>query len=207
MAKAILPPLRETTRFDFTYNGYGQRIQKKYTSTTGSNSVLGDSMTNETHDYSYDLNGRLIKEDISIKYKDGVTSQKTIEYLYDGSEIVGFIYTNLGTSSTYYYDKNQYGDVIAILDNNCSAVVKYKYDAYGNCTPYAVNDFNIAAINPIRYRGYYFDTGLDFYYLNARYYNPQWRRFISPDSTDYLDTETHMDVMWELFKTANHTNK
>ena len=26
-------------------------------------------------------------------------------------------------------------------------------------------------------------------YLNARYYNPQWRRFISPDDTAYLDPE------------------
>ena len=28
------------------------------------------------------------------------------------------------------------------------------------------------------------------YYLNARYYNPQWRRFISPDDTAYLDPES-----------------
>jgi RHS repeat-associated protein len=27
------------------------------------------------------------------------------------------------------------------------------------------------------------------YYLNARYYNHQWRRFISPDGTSYLDPE------------------
>ena len=44
--------------------------------------------------------------------------------------------------------------------------------------------------NPIRYRGYYYDRETGLYYLNARYYNPQWRRFISPDSPDYLDPET-----------------
>ncbi len=27
------------------------------------------------------------------------------------------------------------------------------------------------------------------YYLNSRYYNPQWRRFISPDDTGYIDPE------------------
>ena len=27
-------------------------------------------------------------------------------------------------------------------------------------------------------------------YLNARYYNPEWRRFISPDDTAYIDPET-----------------
>ena len=27
-------------------------------------------------------------------------------------------------------------------------------------------------------------------YLNSRYYNPEWRRFISPDDTAYIDPET-----------------
>ena len=32
-----------------------------------------------------------------------------------------------------------------------------------------------------------YETNL--YYLNARYYNPEWRRFISPDDTEYLNPE------------------
>ena len=44
--------------------------------------------------------------------------------------------------------------------------------------------------NPIRYRGYYYDKETNLYYLNSRYYNPEWRRFISPDNPDYLDPET-----------------
>ena len=39
----------------------------------------------------------------------------------------------------------------------------------------------MAEINPIRYRGYYFDTETNWYYLETRYYNPEWCRFISPD--------------------------
>ena len=42
--------------------------------------------------------------------------------------------------------------------------------------------------NPFRYRGYYYDTETGFYYLNARYYNPELGRFISSDNV--LDTET-----------------
>ena len=64
-------------------------------------------------------------------------------------------------------------------------------DAFGNCTiASGTTDQALAKANPIRYRGYYYDTDTGLYYLNARYYNPQWRRFISPDSTDYLDPET-----------------
>ena len=47
----------------------------------------------------------------------------------------------------------------------------------------------IASRNPIRYRGYYYDEDTKLYYLNARYYCPEWRRFISPDDTAFLDPE------------------
>ncbi|WP_242944645.1 RHS repeat-associated core domain-containing protein [Pseudobutyrivibrio sp. OR37] len=36
--------------------------------------------------------------------------------------------------------------------------------------------------NPLRYRGYYYDSETGFYYLNARYYDPKIHRFISADS-------------------------
>jgi RHS repeat-associated protein len=48
----------------------------------------------------------------------------------------------------------------------------------------------IAAKKPIRYRGYYYDQDTKLYFLNARYYSPEWRRFISPDDTAYLDPES-----------------
>ena len=41
----------------------------------------------------------------------------------------------------------------------------------------------------VGYRGYYYDRETKLYYLNARYYNPEWRRFISPDDTAYLGVE------------------
>ena len=69
-------------------------------------------------------------------------------------------------------------------------MVKYEYDAWGNCNRYASSNVDLAHVNPIRYRSYYYDQNTGLYYLNARYYNPQWRRFISPDDTAYLDPET-----------------
>ncbi|MBR2926429.1 MAG: RHS repeat-associated core domain-containing protein, partial [Clostridia bacterium] len=77
-----------------------------------------------------------------------------------------------------------------IYDTNGVRKVKYNYDAWGNCTVSSqTTDAVLARVNPIRYRGYYYDVGTGLYYLNARYYNPQWRRFISPDSTEYIDPE------------------
>lgn len=59
---------------------------------------------------------------------------------------------------------------------------------WGNCT--ISGNTTVAKANPIRYRGYYYDEDTGLYYCNARYYSPKWRRFISPDSTAYLDAES-----------------
>ena len=40
---------------------------------------------------------------------------------------------------------------------------------------------HIANVNPLRYRGYYYDTETGFYYLNSRYYDPETGRFINAD--------------------------
>ena len=40
----------------------------------------------------------------------------------------------------------------------------------------------VGVLNPYRYRGYRYDTETGFYYLQSRYYNPEWGRFINTDS-------------------------
>ena len=44
----------------------------------------------------------------------------------------------------------------------------------------------MASINPIRYRGYYFDGDTGLYYLKSRYYDPELARFINAD--DYVSS-------------------
>ena len=44
----------------------------------------------------------------------------------------------------------------------------------------------MAVLNPIRYRGYFYDTETGFYYLNSRYYDPEIGRFINADG--YVST-------------------
>ena len=75
-------------------------------------------------------------------------------------------------------------------------MVKYKYKVWGNHkvfnpdgTENTDEDF-IGNINPIRYRGYYYDRESGMYYLQTRYYDPEIGQFISPDSPKYLDPES-----------------
>ena len=93
------------------------------------------------------------------------------------------------------YRKNLFGDITAIYDRD-TCVAKYAYDAYGVCkvmnpdgTENTDDDF-IGNVNPIRYRGYYYDVGTGFYYLQTRYYDPQTGRFLNMDGLEYLDPET-----------------
>ena len=105
--------------------------------------------------------------------------------------MIGLVFNRNGSENVYYYHRNLQGDVIGIYDTNGTKVVEYAYDAWGNCsTTSATTNYVLASANPIRYRGYYFDVETSWYFLNARYYNPDWRRFISPDSTSYIDPET-----------------
>jgi RHS repeat-associated protein len=89
----------------------------------------------------------------------------------------------------YYYLRNLQGDVTGIYDSNGNVVAKYLYDTWG--TIVSVTDANgneitdpahIGNMNPIRYRGYYYDTEIGYYYLQSRYYNPEWGRFLNADA-------------------------
>ena len=83
----------------------------------------------------------------------------------------------------FYYLYNVQGDVIAIVRAATGQVVaKYSYDAWGNCTVTNATGYAVGDKNPFRYRGYYYDTETGLYYLNSRYYSPEFGRFISADN-------------------------
>ena len=91
------------------------------------------------------------------------------------------IYNDGSTSTLYYYVLNAQGDVIALLNADGKIAASYDYDAWGNCTVYDSSDAAIGDLNPLRYRGYYYDAETGFYYLQSRYYDPANCRFINAD--------------------------
>lgn len=75
------------------------------------------------------------------------------------------LYRGDGTIKTHY-EYDSWGRVLSVTDEN------------GN--PITAKD-NIGHVNPIRYRGYYYDTDTGLYYLKSRYYDPELGRFISSE--------------------------
>ena len=75
------------------------------------------------------------------------------------------------------------GDVLGIMNANGVEVVSYAYDAWGKVLSVSGSlSSTVGAVNPFRYRGYYYDVEIGWYYLNARYYDPNVGRFLSPDT-------------------------
>ena len=161
------------------WNGFDQLIQ------------VGDQIQ-----YAYDVNGIRKKKVVNgvttefitngsqiLSMKHGVA---TFIFRYVLNKLVGFNYNDNVTSKEYLYQRNIQGDIIGIYDDEGNQVGEYAYDGYGNQV-IVKDEGGIASLNPFRYRGYYFDEETGFYYLNARYYDPETGRFISPDTLSILD--------------------
>ena len=104
---------------------------------------------------------------------------------------------NSGTVNDYYFVCNWRGDVIQIYNASGTLVGSYTYDAWGRVTENATSadTENITETNPIRYRGYYYDTETRLYYVNSRYYDPAVKRFLNSDDEllSAISTQTLTD--------------
>ena len=150
--------------------------------------------------FTYDDYGkRKTKGNLAYTY----THDGDLETITDGTSTITFLnnHTNqpLGFKigdAKYFYRRNLQGDIIAILDTSANVVVQYVYDGWGNHKVLDANGFtvtdqtHVGNVNPIRYRGYYYDVETGLYYLKSRYYDPTIGRFISPDSVDFLNPDT-----------------
>ena len=158
-----------------------------------------------TASYKYDADGlRSYKKvgNVETTYQyvgDKLMYEKrgTTEFYYyynSFGNLAGIKYIQNGTEYMVYAVCNMRGDVEDLYWGSGNLACHYTYDTWGNVI--SVTDINgkeitnanhIGLMNPIRYRGYYFDSEIGMYYLQSRYYNPQVGRFISAD--DQLSTD------------------
>jgi RHS repeat-associated protein len=83
----------------------------------------------------------------------------------------------------YFYVFNAQGDIIKLVNKSGTVVVSYVYDTWGKLiSTTGTLASTVGAKNPYRYRGYRYDSETGLYYLQSRYYNPEWGRFLNADS-------------------------
>ncbi len=178
----------ETMHYDLngnamTYRGYTMEWAKgKQLSELSGNGI--------TMSFKYDNNGIRTKKTVNgvdteyFYIGDTLVSQKI------GNEVINFAYSAGGApygftynGTSYFYLTNIQGDIIGIYDSNGNVVVEYTYDTWGKLISITGSLADTIGVkNPLRYRGYYYDTETSLYYLQSRYYDPDTGRFISMDA-------------------------
>ncbi len=169
---------KDSDEFKYTYFSDGQRLSKnvngkKTTYIYNAGMLLAEETDTDRINYYYDADGLIVE--IGYQKKEN---------------------GKFGAETYYFFTRNGQGDIVGIY-RCCDATLvgSYEYDLWGNIVSVKENVFTdtksqkeitdtdgILNRNPLRYRGYYYDTETGFYYLNARYYDPKVHRFISADT-------------------------
>ena len=179
----IVIPTQPTSPGEIMSGGEGEPVEADAPAEDETISPQGTHVTGTqtvTHEY-LTLNGKVARE--TIKTNNSLTA--VLDFVYDESgKPFALKYSTNGTSfQTYYYVLNLQGDVVKLIHYipgfEYESVATYEYDAWGNILS---SSGRLAEINPLRYRGYYYDNETGFYYLQSRYYDPVNRRFINADS-------------------------
>ena len=194
------------------YNG------KDYTFTwTKGRQLASATVDGKQVSYTYDMSGVRTSKTV-----DGTTyhyttlsgkvmrqqwGSKSLEFVYDdGNQPFAMIYKHGSAAELYYYLVNAQGDVAAILDSSGTMVASYNYDAWGSCTVYNSSDAAIGDLNPLRYRGYYYDRETRLYYLQSRYYDFANCRFINADTFATTDANGFLSANMFAYCENNPVN-
>ncbi len=167
--------LADGSELAFEYNSDGLRT--------------GKTVGNSTVQYVWN-DGNLVAE-----IRDGYT----LKFYYNNGEIAGFSYN--GTD--YYYGKDSFGVIHYLYNTSGEIVTTYTYDAWG--TVLSVTGTlaeTVGTVNPVRYKGYYFDPETGWYYLQSRYYDPVVGRFLNADAVEFLGASISV-VGYNLFAYAD----
>ena len=162
-----------TNSYTYTYNADGIRTSKtvdgvKHSYILNGSQIVAEQWGNNLLIYLYDENGA----PIGLGYRNDTYAEGEYDY--------------------FFFDKNIFGDITAIYNEQGVQIGRYVYDAWGACTvmstmaPTDLERQIVTTYNPFRYRGYYYDVESQLYYLQSRYYDPYFCRFISADA--YVST-------------------
>ena len=139
----------------------------------------------------------------------------SIKLLYEnGGEAAGYevLVAEDNSRKTYIFHKNLQGDIAGIFNEQGEVLLTFTYDAWGNIS----TDFNTGNLEnieeafililtiPLTYRGYMYDIFTGLYYLQSRYYNPAYGRFLNADTTDILEVTQGTTHGANLFAYCNN---
>ncbi|HFQ4952065.1 TPA: RHS repeat-associated core domain-containing protein [Vibrio vulnificus] len=202
--------LVEHNGWRFQYDAHGNQIcaegegNAQYRCFNALNQLVQVDSDGVLSHFEYDALGRRSRK---------VTESGTTEFIWQGSQLIGEYhngkyrwYFYLPNSHTpimlvedeqcYFYQCDQIGTPLALVDEQGSVVWQARYDTYGRA------HIEVESVgNPLRFQGQYHDVETGLHYNLARYYDPRTGRFIQPDPIGLLGGINHYQyapnpVMW-----------
>ena len=184
---------------EITYDGIGNPLSYRGWTMNwqGGRRLAGMTKGSDTLSFAYNESGLRTSKTVNgvahsyvwqgSKLAADITDAYALYFHYDSTgDVIGFTRTANGTDTEYFYVKNLQGDILKVITATGTEAATYTYDAWGRVL---TSTGDLADINPLRYRGYYYDTETGLYYLQSRYYDPEVSRFINPDSFATTDVD------------------
>ena len=177
---------------EITYDGIGNPLSYRgwTMSWQGGRQLASMTKGSDTLSFAYNESGLRTSKTVNgvthsyvwqgSKLAADITDAYALYFHYDSTgDVIGFTRTASGTDTKYFYVKNLQGDILKVISATGTEAAAYTYDAWGKLLTSAGD---LAEVNPLRYRGYFYDTETGLYYLKSRYYDPEVSRFINPDA-------------------------
>ena len=184
---------------EITYDGIGNPLSYRgwTMSWQGGRQLASMTKGSDTLSFAYNESGLRTSKTVNgvthsyvwqgIKLAADITDAYALYFHYDSTgDVIGFTRTANGTDTEYFYVKNLQGDILKVITATGTEAATYTYDAWGKLL---TSTGDLADINPLRYRGYFYDTETGLYYLQSRYYDPEVSRFINPDAFATTDAD------------------
>ncbi len=138
----------------YAYDGFGRRVWKTVGATTTYFLWDGDDLVMEL-----DGTGNPLRE---YSYYPGIDRPFAVRRSSDGA--------------MFYYSQELPGHVAGLINTSDQVVNTYEYDPWGQ--PLSATE---GVVQPLQYAGRERDSETGFYYVRARYYDPELGRLISED--------------------------
>ena len=193
---------------EFSYDANGIRTQKRQFASDGTLAYDVDYVWQDgllTHqNMTYYMR-------ITIKNETRVVEIPfSAKFVYDESNTpVGCL---VNGEAALAFVRNLQGDIVAVVTQEGEVMAEYSYDPWGKVTVTSPQQEDLtqqeaavlAVFCPFAYRGYNYDFTTGLYYLQSRYYNPEWGRFLNVDDTNILLSTQGENLGANLFAYCNN---
>lgn len=164
--------LSETMHADYTYDGYGRRIEKWVTTSITATGVLTQPQALH-RDYIFDGLEPVVEYEFA---GETITPTLTANYVYGNGRMVVLERTEAGSApQSYWYHYDALGSIVSLTGVSGQEICQWQYDEYGNPSQSCLES------NRYTYTGQEFDQETQMLHFYARYYDTDLGIWLSQD--------------------------